>query len=149
MGEVKSTRDLEDHIDVVSEQWNKISDGSLILRRVCSTCWRNEREHHEMTIGEGCQLIKLTPAEYFQELVGVIGALERVAIVYEKGLEDGIVASEMEAHVNSLKEDNERMSNEVMTLKEHVDYFAHQARQRREGDGNGWETSGWDSSDWR
>ena len=42
-----------------------------------------------MTIGEGCQLIKLTSAEYFHDLVEVIGSLERVAIVYEKGLADG------------------------------------------------------------
>ena len=58
--------------------------------------WNNENEHQDMTIDEGCQLTKLTPALYFEQLVGDIGALERVAIVYEKGLEDGIVASQME-----------------------------------------------------
>ena len=91
MGEVKSTRELEDHMEEVGRQWNEISQGTLGIRRACNKCWRNEGDHEDMSMDEGCQLPKLSSSLYFDGLVTSIGALERVAIVYEKGLGMGIL----------------------------------------------------------
>ena len=49
----------------------------------------------------------------------------------------------MEAHINQLVEDKQKMSDEIKALRENVDYFHHQARQRRGED----RETGWDTSD--
>ena len=146
MGEVKSTAELEEHLEIVGRQWNQISQGVLTIRRICNVCWQNENQHQE-AMGEGCQLRKLTPSMYFDELVRDIGELEKAAFVYEKGLVDREVVADMESHINQLVDDKQKMADEIRALQENVDYFNHQTCRRRRGaDPSGWET-GWDTSD--
>ena len=135
-GEAVSTTELEGNLEEARNQWNLRTQGVITIRGKCTNCWRNEGVHQNRAMDSNCTLRKLTPSEYFKELVHDVEQSEKAALLYSKGTIDHDVMAQMEHHINQLVVENSELRERYQRPR----------RRRRGVDASGWATV-WDESE--